>query len=128
MIIPGVLVAIPFIFIKSMKEVAFTSAIGAIATLGVVLIVLISSFQYRPAGPIYHHDVIWDQFPIALSSIAFSYGGNMVYPNVERSMKHPQQWNKAVVLGLSSCSVMYISHGCSGVLHLWHHSPVTNLQ
>lgn len=73
-IIPGVLVAIPFIFIKSMKEVAFTSAIGAIATLGVVLIVLISSFQYRPAGPIYHHDVIWDQFPIALSSIAFSYG------------------------------------------------------
>lgn len=32
----------------------------------------------------------------------------MVYPNVERSMKNPQQWNKAVVLGLSSCSVMYI--------------------
>ncbi|KAH8556153.1 transmembrane amino acid transporter protein-domain-containing protein [Umbelopsis sp. PMI_123] len=106
-IIPGVAIAIPFIFIKSMKEIAFTSAIGALATLIVVLIVLISSLQHRPSEPIYHDDVIWNQFPIALSSIAFSFAGNMVYPNVERSMKHPQQWNKAVDLGLSSCSVMY---------------------
>ncbi|KAI9286777.1 transmembrane amino acid transporter protein-domain-containing protein [Umbelopsis sp. AD052] len=106
-IIPGVAVAIPFIFIKSMKEVAFTSAIGAFATLAVVLIVLISSLQNLPTGPIEHDDVIWDQFPVALSTIAFSFAGNMVYPNVERSMKNPQQWNKAVTLGLSSCSVMY---------------------
>ncbi|KAG2188728.1 hypothetical protein INT44_003867 [Umbelopsis vinacea] len=91
----------------SMKEVAFTSAIGAFATLAVVLIVLISSLQNLPTGPIEHDDVIWDQFPVALSTIAFSFAGNMVYPNVERSMKNPQQWNKAVTLGLSSCSVMY---------------------
>jgi hypothetical protein len=73
-IIPGVVVAIPFIFIKTMKEIAFTSAIGAIATLAVVLIVLISSLQNLPTGPIEHDDVIWDQFPVALSTIAFSFG------------------------------------------------------
>lgn len=89
MIIPGLLVAIPFIFIKSMKEVAFTSAIGAVATLIVVLIVLISSLQNRPSEPIYHDDVIWDQFPIALSSIAFSYGEKHleIHTNLDNLLK-----------------------------------------
>ncbi|KAJ2963474.1 hypothetical protein NQZ79_g1503 [Umbelopsis isabellina] len=107
-IIPGICVAIPFIFIKSMKEISFTSALGALATFTVVLIVLISSLQYRPSDPIYHDNVIWEQFPIALSSIAFSFAGNMVYPNIEHSMKNPKQWNSAVYLGLSSCALMYI--------------------
>jgi uncharacterized membrane protein YhaH (DUF805 family) len=87
-IIPGICVAIPFVFIKSMKEISFTSAIGALATFATVLIVLISSLQYRPANPIYHDNVIWPQFPIALSSIAFSFGE---LPRSERIIKKKSQ-------------------------------------
>ncbi|RCH77654.1 hypothetical protein CU098_002948, partial [Rhizopus stolonifer] len=74
-------VAIPFILVKSMKETI----------------------------PQAHHDsVIWNKFPIALSTISFSFGGNAVYPHVEASMKKPQQWPRAIAAGLTTCAILYL--------------------
>ncbi|KAI8975790.1 transmembrane amino acid transporter protein-domain-containing protein [Mycotypha africana] len=107
-IICTVVVAIPFIFFKSMKEVGFLSAFGMLCTVIVVLIVLVMAVKDKPNQINVHHDnVIWDQFPIALSSIVFSFGGNPVYAHVEAGMRHPQNWNKVILAGLSTCSAIY---------------------
>lgn len=75
-IISAVVVGIPFIFFKSLKEVGFTSAFGVLTTVIVVFIVLGAAVQDDrvPQSQVHHDPVIWDQFPIALSSIAFSFG------------------------------------------------------
>ncbi|KAI9023633.1 transmembrane amino acid transporter protein-domain-containing protein [Phycomyces nitens] len=108
-IISCAIVAIPFVLVKSMKEVAFMSAFGAAATLIVVIIVLVMAcLDEKNQTNIVHDPVIWDQFPIALSTISFSFGGNVVYPHVEASMKKPKDWPKVLAAGLSTCAIMYI--------------------
>ncbi|KAI9360120.1 transmembrane amino acid transporter protein-domain-containing protein [Pilaira anomala] len=116
-IISCVIVAIPFILVKTMKEVAWMSAFGALATVIVVLIVLIVAAIDRPNQVDIHHDaVVWNMFPIALSTISFSFGGNVVYPHVEASMKTPRDWPKVVAAGLSTCAAMYFVTAISGYL------------
>ncbi|KAI8973524.1 transmembrane amino acid transporter protein-domain-containing protein [Mycotypha africana] len=107
-IVSCVIVAIPFVLVKNMKEIAVMSALGATATLIVVIIVLVVACMDKPHLTNVHHDtVIWSQFPIALSTISFSFGGNGVYPHVEASMKKPKNWPKVVAAGLSTCAALY---------------------
>ncbi|GAA5811733.1 hypothetical protein MFLAVUS_005175 [Mucor flavus] len=107
-IISAASVTIPFVLFKSMKEVGFLSAFGMLATVIVVFIVLVAAVKDKPNNlDVKHVAVIWDQFPIALSSIVFSFGGNPVYAHVEAGMKHPQNWNKVVAAGLSTCVALY---------------------
>lgn len=114
-IISCVIVGIPFVFVKSLKEVAWMSAMGAVATLIVVIIVLVVAIMDKSSLPDIHHDnVIWAQFPIALSTISFSFGGNAVYPHVEASMKKPSQWPKVVAAGLSTCALLYFLSAVPG--------------
>ncbi|KAI9495370.1 transmembrane amino acid transporter protein-domain-containing protein [Zychaea mexicana] len=114
-IISTAIVAIPFIIVKNMKEVAFMSAFGAAATLVTVLIVLIMACLDQKNWPDIHHDsVIWDKFPIALSTISFSFGGNAVYPHVEASMKKPKQWPWVAIAGLGTCAGMYFMTAVPG--------------
>ncbi|KAI7892474.1 transmembrane amino acid transporter protein-domain-containing protein [Mucor mucedo] len=116
-IICCVIVAIPFILVKTMKEVAWMSAFGALATVVVVLIVLVMAAIDKPNQiDVQHNSVVWDMFPIALSTISFSFGGNVVYPHVEASMKNPRDWPKAVGAGLSTCAAMYFVTAISGYL------------
>ncbi|KAI9322120.1 transmembrane amino acid transporter protein-domain-containing protein [Dichotomocladium elegans] len=114
-IISCVIVGIPFVFVKSMKEVAWMSAFGAAATAIVVLIVLVvACIDQKNLPPVHHDAVIWDQFPVALSTISFSFGGNVVYPHVEASMKHPKSWNKVVAAGLATCAGLYFLSAVPG--------------
>lgn len=74
-IISSACIAIPFVLFKSMKEVGFLSAFGMLATVVVVFIVLVAAVKDKPNHQdVQHVSVIWDQFPIALSSIVFSFG------------------------------------------------------
>ncbi|CAO3589053.1 unnamed protein product [Absidia cylindrospora] len=112
-IISCVIVAIPFVLVKNMKEVAFMSAFGAFATAIVVLIVLVVScidqthFTAEQIATHTHEPVIWSQFPISLATISFSFGGNIVYPHVEASMKKPKDWPKVAAAGLGTCAALY---------------------
>lgn len=75
-IIWACVIAVPFVFFRSMKEIGIFSCCGVIATFVCVVIVVATSVSDHNANPVaVHHDsVIWEQFPIALSSISFSYG------------------------------------------------------
>ena len=114
-IIVCVIVAVPFILLKSMKEVAWMSAFGALTTVIVILIVLVAAAIDKKNVVNFHTDpVIWDMFPIALSTISFSFGGNVIYSHVEASMKNPRDWPKVVGGGLSTCAGMYLVAAISG--------------
>lgn len=74
-IICACIVAIPFLFFRSLKEVGVMSAFGMLTTVVVILIVLGVAVKDAPNQTNVHHDsVIWNMFPIALSSISFSFG------------------------------------------------------
>ncbi|CAO3587747.1 unnamed protein product [Absidia cylindrospora] len=110
-IIMCVVIGIPFVLVKSMKEVAWMSAFGSVATVVVVLIVLIMACMDQSAQfalGVKHDGVIWEQFPAALATISFSFGGNVIYPHVEASMAKPKQWPWVIGAGLSTCAFLYI--------------------
>jgi vesicular inhibitory amino acid transporter len=88
---------------------------GAAATVIVVLICLVVACIDQKSLPAAHHDpVIWPQFPLALSTISFSFGGNSVYPHVEASMKQAKNWPKVVAGGLSTCAALYFLSAVPG--------------
>ncbi|KAI7898673.1 transmembrane amino acid transporter protein-domain-containing protein [Cokeromyces recurvatus] len=116
-IILSAAIAIPFILLKTMKELAWMSAFGVVAIFIVIIVVLVMSIIDKPNHVNVQHDVVvWDMFPIALSTISFSFGGNVVYPHVEASMKKPQDWPKVAAAGLGTCAVMYFIVAISGYL------------
>lgn len=116
-IISCVLTAIPFILVKTLKEVGWMSAFGALATAVVVIIVLVVAGIDRVNHMDAHHDVvIWPMFPVALSTISFSFGGNVVYPHVEASMKNPRDFGKVVAAALTTCAALYFITALSGYL------------
>ncbi|KAI9481691.1 MAG: transmembrane amino acid transporter protein-domain-containing protein [Benjaminiella poitrasii] len=128
-IILSVAIAIPFILLKTMKELAWMSAFGVIAIFIVIVAVLaMAAIDKSNQVNIQHDVVIWDMFPIALSTISFSFGGNVVYPHVEASMKKPRDWPKVVAAGLSTCAAMYFIVAVSGYLVYGRNvlSPVYN--
>ncbi|KAI9315215.1 transmembrane amino acid transporter protein-domain-containing protein [Dichotomocladium elegans] len=109
-IIVGVFLLIPSLMQKTLHEVTLTSAIGAICTMIAVLVVVIVAPMDRavhPDRPVIHDPVIWHGFPTALSTIAFSFGGNNTYPHVEHALRKPHQWKYAVSAGLSTCALLY---------------------
>ncbi|KAI9357411.1 transmembrane amino acid transporter protein-domain-containing protein [Pilaira anomala] len=108
-VIWGVFLLIPSLIMKTLKEVTGIAAIGALCTMMAVFVVLIQGPMTRNASsePVYHDSVIWEGFPVALSTIAFSFGGNNTYPHVEHALKKPHQWKYAVMAGLSTCTALY---------------------
>ncbi|KAI8380376.1 transmembrane amino acid transporter protein-domain-containing protein [Blakeslea trispora] len=108
-IIWGVFLLIPSLILKTLKEVTAIAAIGALCTMVAVFAVLIQGPILRNSSTaiVEHDSVIWSGFPVALSTIAFSYGGNNTYPHVEHALKKPHQWKYAVIAGLSTCTALY---------------------
>jgi amino acid permease len=75
-IIWACVIAVPFVFFRSMKEIGIFSFFGLISTFVCVVIVVAVAVNDNKTNPVpvEHDNVLWDQFPIALSSISFSYG------------------------------------------------------
>lgn len=110
----GVAVLVPFALLKTLKEVAWLAAFGAVSTLVVVFCVAIqggidySNLDLSQLSSVETKLAIPGGIPGALATIAFSYGGNVVYPHVEASMKHPQSWNRVLVSAILSITGMYV--------------------
>ncbi|KAF9583544.1 hypothetical protein BGW38_009207 [Lunasporangiospora selenospora] len=125
MIAAGIMV-IPIVLTKTMREVAFLSIFGALSTAIVVVIVMIAAIinskdlgdmVVKPngsVGPIIHENIIPRNLPLALATFAFSYGGNVIFPHVEESMKDKRSWNKIVMWGMLTVTVLYFMCSISG--------------
>ncbi|KAF9436700.1 hypothetical protein BGZ76_003188 [Entomortierella beljakovae] len=124
-IIAAAIMVVPIILTKTMREVAFLSIFGALSTAIVVVIVMVSSILdsknidlvLKPNGNLesIHHDIaIPRNLPIALATFAFSYGGNVIFPHVEESMKDKRSWNKIILWGTLTVTLLYFMCSTSG--------------
>ncbi|CAG8716404.1 5211_t:CDS:2, partial [Racocetra persica] len=108
---------IPFIFLKTMKETAWLSIFGVVTTSFVVLIVLImSTIDYPNNSKNLHDFVNLRNLPIAQSTFFFSFGGNVVYPHIQASMKNKGDWPKVVTLAKFTITSMYLLIGIPAYL------------
>ncbi|KAG0175371.1 hypothetical protein DFQ28_000954 [Apophysomyces sp. BC1034] len=115
-IIFAALLLIPSVIMKTLREVTSVAVIGALSTMIAVFIIMIYSpiERSRNPNPVEHEPVIWVGFPTALSTIAFSFGGNNTYPHVEHALAKPHQWKWAVTAGLSTCTALYVMTAVPG--------------
>ncbi|KAI8146984.1 transmembrane amino acid transporter protein-domain-containing protein [Fennellomyces sp. T-0311] len=116
-IIVGVFLLIPSLIQRTLREVTLTSAAGAICTMIAVFVVVIQApidRHQHPERAVVQDSVIWTGFPTALSTIAFSFGGNNTYPHVEHALRKPNQWKWAVFAGLTTCTLLYFMTAIPG--------------
>ncbi|KAF9097325.1 hypothetical protein BGX23_009173 [Mortierella sp. AD031] len=113
------IVAIPFVLMKTLKEVAITSIFGAFATI-VLVVVAVRGSILDLHNPIYadvnHSVVIFSHLPTAVASISMCFGGNVIYIHVEESMRYPRSWNRVVAIALGTCCILYLATAISGYM------------
>ncbi|KAG0089349.1 hypothetical protein BGZ93_009745 [Podila epicladia] len=114
--VAAAIMTVPIIITKTMREVAWFSIAGAASTAIVVVVVTIASIvdSKNITVPIEHDIVIPRQLPIALATFAFSYGGNVIFPHVEESMKNKKAWNKIILWGILTVTVLYFLCASTG--------------
>ncbi|KAH6561419.1 hypothetical protein BASA62_009856 [Batrachochytrium salamandrivorans] len=103
-------VLIPFILMRSLKEVAIVSLFGALASVVVCIMVVALGLIEIPKneGKVTHTFFNLAQMPAALGSFSFSFGGNYVYAEVERSMATPQAFPAVLSRAMSIITGMYL--------------------
>ncbi|KAJ9077954.1 hypothetical protein DSO57_1011694 [Entomophthora muscae] len=119
-LISGIVVAFPVCSMKTLREATILAVFGAVSTIVVVLVVVIQGgIQYTSADYIAPATAIvkWEGLPIALATVSFSYGGNVVYPHVEATMRNPRDWNRAMFFAVLTITTMYIVVGIPGYLY-----------
>ncbi|KAG0358212.1 hypothetical protein BGZ54_010536 [Gamsiella multidivaricata] len=113
------IVAIPFVAMKTLKEVAVMSVFGALATVVLVIVAVRGSIidLHNPAyASVVHDNVILAHLPTTVASISICFGGNVVYMHVEEAMRYPRSWNRVVAAALATCSILYIATAIPGYL------------
>ncbi|KAK9762150.1 hypothetical protein K7432_012393 [Basidiobolus ranarum] len=116
-IIAAVVIWIPFVIFKSMKEVEILAVFGTLATVFTVVVILIVGLKDLDESKKYTHEFVKvSGIPIALASISLSFGGSPVFPAVEKTMKTPKAWTKILTCAMLTTLVLYILAGVIGYL------------
>ncbi|KAK3834675.1 MAG: transmembrane amino acid transporter protein-domain-containing protein [Linnemannia elongata] len=115
------IIAVPFVAMKTLKEVAVMSVFGALATVVLVIVAVRGSIvdmqNHNPKyAEITHNNVVLANLPTTIASISICFGGNVVYMHVEEAMRYPKSWNRVVAAALATCSVLYIATAVPGYL------------
>ncbi|CAJ0906912.1 165_t:CDS:2 [Entrophospora sp. SA101] len=88
------IMCIPYILLKTMKDVALLSLFGVLTVILVVFIVAIISIIDYPDNRENLHDIVIIRYlPISLATVSFSYGGNIVYPYTASSLELENYFN-----------------------------------
>ncbi|KAJ1954497.1 hypothetical protein GGI12_005776 [Dipsacomyces acuminosporus] len=96
------------------------SVFGFLASLVMILVAVIQSLRFpytklNPGLPPPSHSAgIAKGIPVALSSIVFSFSGNIIYPHVEGSMRKPRHWPMIISTAMIICAILYSLVGITG--------------
>eukprot|EP00842_Homolaphlyctis_polyrhiza_P003428 jgi/Hompol1/4086/HPOL_003498-RA len=103
-------VLVPFVAMRTLKEVAIVSFFGALASVFVVVLVIVLGIMEFPkySGKVHHSIINFWNLPAALGTFSFSFGGNFVYAEVERSMATPKAFPMVLSRAMTIITVMYI--------------------
>ncbi|KAK9762149.1 hypothetical protein K7432_012392 [Basidiobolus ranarum] len=116
-IIAAVVIWIPFVAFKAMKEVEILALFGTLATFFTVVVIVVVGLMDWPNHKFETHEFIKPAgLPIALASISLSFGGSPVFPAVEKTMKRPKSWTTVLSCAMGTALVLYILAGVFGYL------------
>ncbi|KAJ3276566.1 hypothetical protein HDV01_004099 [Terramyces sp. JEL0728] len=117
-IIVSACLLVPYLSLKSLKEVGFVSLLGALASVVVmVIVVVVGGMEFDTyKDQVTHQWFNPKAFGTVLGTLCFSYGGNYVYPEVERSMAKPASFKTVLTLGMILITFMYLAVGIVGYL------------
>ncbi|KAK5672990.1 hypothetical protein QVD99_000466 [Batrachochytrium dendrobatidis] len=103
-------ILVPFVLMRTLKEVAIVSLFGALASIIVCVLVVVLGLIEIPKneGKVTHSFINIANMPAALGSFSFSFGGNYVYAEVERSMAKPQAFPTVLSRAMSIITGMYL--------------------
>ncbi|KAK9721637.1 hypothetical protein K7432_003264 [Basidiobolus ranarum] len=100
---------LPFVLMKTLKEVAILSFFGAFSTVIMVVVIIVLGIIDLPANLSNSHTFAnIGAFPSVLAAIGFSFGGNCVFPHVEHSMKDRKSWPKVYGYSILTVAGMYL--------------------
>ncbi|KAK9712378.1 hypothetical protein K7432_007181 [Basidiobolus ranarum] len=106
---------IPFVTLRTLKEVSWLAIFGVIATVYVVIVIGISGMMnidnHRDSE---HRTIIPSGLPMGLAAISFCFGGTPVYPHIEQTMRKPKDWNKVLMWASVTCCLIYLCAGIFG--------------
>ncbi|KAJ1977591.1 hypothetical protein H4R35_002237 [Dimargaris xerosporica] len=101
--------AVPYIGMKTIQDAVILSVFGVMTTGIMVVIVLSLSMMDLPAHPVHSYTLVdLYGFPVALSAICFSFGGIVVWPQVEEGLREPQDWPRMLSLATTIVCIMYL--------------------
>ncbi|KAF9210334.1 hypothetical protein BGZ59_009588 [Podila verticillata] len=104
-------VSIPFVLMKTLKEVSFLSIFGVLSTIVMVGVAGVESIvdhdNQKARGPINYDVVIARNLPMVLATMSVGFGGNVIFCHVEEAMRYPRAWNRVLVAAMSACCLMY---------------------
>ncbi|ORZ28453.1 transmembrane amino acid transporter protein-domain-containing protein [Lobosporangium transversale] len=123
------IIAVPFVALKTLKEVAIMSIFGVLATVVLVAIAVrgsVMDLSNPEYADVRHDTVVPINLPTTIASISICYGGNVVYMHVEEAMRYPKSWNRVVAAALSTCAIFYLATAIPGYLTYGHkvESPI----
>jgi vesicular inhibitory amino acid transporter len=114
----SLMILIPFLSVKTLKEVGFVSLLGVLTSVVVVVIIVIGSSMDFDAykDKVTHEFFKADSLGSVLGTLCFSYGGNYVFPEVNRSMRDKAQFPKVMIISIGLITMLYMCSGVSGYL------------
>ncbi|KAI8363690.1 transmembrane amino acid transporter protein-domain-containing protein [Mortierella sp. GBAus27b] len=112
------MISVPFVLMKTLKEVSLLSIFGVLATVVLVGVTMVeSAIDYKNHKDTVHYDVaVLQNIPTAVATISVCFGGNVVYMHVEESMRYPRAWKKVLIWAMIVCCVMYSMVAIPGYL------------
>ncbi|KAG0091786.1 hypothetical protein BGZ93_006493 [Podila epicladia] len=112
------IVALPFVTMKTLKEVAVMSVFGALATVVLVVVAVRGSIMDmgNDMAGVVHNIIIPANLPTTVASISICFGGNVVYFHVEEAMRYPRSWNRVVAAALGTCAILYLATAIPGYM------------
>lgn len=110
-------VALPTFFIRRVSVIAWISMISVFALMSSILTIIIYSItEYKDMSidNIPAFDI--KTFPVGFGVIVFSYTAHAVFPGVEGSMKHPEQYPMMMNVAFLLAAVVKVAFGLLPVL------------
>jgi vesicular inhibitory amino acid transporter len=126
-VISAAFIGLPYLIFKNMKELIYLGIFGVLTTVFAVIVVIIVGAQKLAVEVAPQTEaVIWSGIPLALSTFSLAYAGNVVYPHVEGSMRHPKQWTRVLIAAIATITSLYVIMAAFGyaVFGTDVHSPI----
>lgn len=110
-------VALPGFFLRRVSVIAWISMISVFALMSSILTIIIYSItEYQDMSPDKIPPFDINSFPIGFGVIVFSYTAHAVFPGVEGSMKHPEQYPMMMNVAFLLAAIVKVAFGLLPVL------------